>query len=293
MIPGGRSLLPALLALALPALAEGLPDTFLANRKPWEDSLAKGAAAPVRKAAETLLAAQGPAVNPSDYSGMHAMVAVMGYAARACVLEGDWEQAVAHLTKASQLAAENAATAMPVLAKVRREHDENLRSWRAETDKLEQRLTGLDAASGLNSEQIRQRTAVRSRLDELRNAIALTEKMVADADSNTTILEKEKADYAASAAQWQAFLAQEQADIQRKGSAKAYVEEKYEQVKGDDAKPVATRLAFARRLVHLDSSNPDCRRLVSALSGEEEPAPKPAPKAKAKAKAQKKRRKGH
>jgi len=45
------------------------------------------------------------------------------------------------------------------------------------------------------------------------------------------------------------------------------VAEKLEQVKVDDARPRPERLAYARRLLRLDPSNPDCQRFVDALMG--------------------------
>ena len=63
--------------------------------------------------------------------------------------------------------------------------------------------------------------------------------------------------------------------------------ETLEQVMGDDAKPMAERLAYARRLVRLDPESNDCQRLLNGLLGKDEqpPAPKPVAKHKRKAKA--------
>ena len=282
-----RLLLPALLALTLPAFAQNLPERFKSNRQAWEDSLAKGVSAPVRKATETLLAQDGQAVNPSDYNAMHALVATMGLAARACVLEGAWEDAVAHLQKAAQAAADNVTAAEGTFGKIRQQHLENLKLWQGETAKLDQRLRDLDAQGGLTSEQIKTRTQIRAQLDEYRNGITQAEGSLAEIDSLTTQLRKEQEVYAASQAEWQAFLAKEKADLAQKGSTQAYVAEKLEQVKGDDAKPLPERLAYAQRLLHLDPANPDCLRLVRGLTGKDEevPAPKPAPRKKRKPKA--------
>ena len=86
--------LPALLSLVIPLSAQGLPDRFKENRVAWEESLGQGQGTPVRKAADDLLRQEAVAVNPSDYNAMHAMVAVMNLAARACVVEGAWEDAL-------------------------------------------------------------------------------------------------------------------------------------------------------------------------------------------------------
>lgn len=273
-----RTLIPVLLALSLPALAQNLPKKFEDNRAVWEESLAKGVSAPVRKAAEAILLQEGPAVNPSDYNAMHAMVAMMGLAARSCVLEGAWEDAVGHLQKASQAASDNVTSAEATFQKIRRQHQDNLKIWRSEVAKLEQRLQDMDAQGGLSSDQIKTRTQVRAQLDEYRSAITSSERSLGEIDTLTGQLKKEQETYAASFVEWQGFLAKEKGEIARKGSLDAYVAEKIEQVKGDDAKPLPERLAYARRLIHLSPTNPDSLRLVNGLTGKDsDPAPAKAP----------------
>lgn len=283
-----QALLPALLALTLPAFAQNLPEKFRDNRMAWEASLAKGDSAPVRKATEALLAQDGPAVNPSDYNAMHAMVATLSLAAQACVLEGAWEDAVAHLQKATQAATDNVTAAEGTFGKIRQQHQDNLRLWRSEVAKLDQRLQAMDAQGGLTSDQIKTRTQIRAQLDEYNNGIAQGERSLAEIATLTDQLKKEQEVYTASQAEWQGFLAKEKTDIASKGSVQTYVAEKLEQVKGDDAKPLPERLAYARRLLHLDPANGDCRRLVNGLAGkdEEAPAPQPAPRKKRKPKPQ-------
>jgi hypothetical protein len=271
--------LPALLTLALPLAAQALPDRFRENRSIWEESLEKGQGAGVRKATEALLQVEAGAVNPSDYNAMHAMVAVMNLAARACVVEGAWEEAVSHLQKASQAAIDNEAAADATFSRLIKQHQEKLLDWRAETAQQEQRLAALDQQGGLTFEQIKLKGQIRSFLDEYRNAIAQSEKALKEIDSLMVLLRKEKEVYAASLADWRGFLAKEKVEIARTGSANAYVAEKIEQVKADDARPRAERLAYGRRLQHLDPANNDTRRFLVSLGGspEEAPAPKPAP----------------
>ncbi len=277
-----KTLLSVLLTLALPVAAQGLPDRLKENRAAWEESLDKGVGGPVRKAAEDLLRQEGVTVNPSDYNAMHAMVAVRNLAARACVLEGDWESAVAHLEKASQAATDNAATAEATFAKLTAEHQEKLRQWRDETAQQEKRLQDLDALPGLNADQIKLRGQIRSFLDEHRKAIAQSEKSLKEIDALLTLLRQEQATYAASLAAWQGFLAKERADIARLGSVGAYVAEKLEQVKADDARPRTERLAYGNRLLRLDPASKECRRFVDGLEGKEDADPAPAPARKAK-----------
>ena len=277
-------ILPALLSLALPLAAQGLPDRLRDHRAAWEQSLDKGLGTPVRKATEELLQQEAVAVNPSDYNAMHVVVAIHNLAARACVVEGAWEDAVGHLEKASQTATDNAATAEGTFAKLVAQHQEKLKVWREETAVQEKRLQDLDAQVGLTSDQIKLRGQLRGFLDEHHKAIAQSEKSLKEIDALLTLLKKEQETYAASLAEWQGFVAKERADIARLGTVTAYVAEKLEQVKADDARPRTERLAYGRRLLRLDPSSAECQRFVAGLEGRDEdtaaPAPVPPKKAK-------------
>lgn len=55
----------------------------------------------------------------------------------------------------------------------------------------------------------------------------------------------------------------------------AYVTEKLDQVKADDARPRPERLAYGRRLMRLDPANLECQRFVDGLMGKDEAAPRP------------------
>jgi hypothetical protein len=274
-----KLLLPTLLALAFPLSAQGLPDHYRENRIFWEESLNKGLGTPVREAAETLLRQEGVAVNPSDYNAMHSLVAVMNLAARACVVEGAWEDALKHLDKAGQVAADNLATAEGTFAKLVSQHQEKLAVWREETAQQEKRLQALKSL-GIRTpspEQVKLRSELQDFLDERHLAIARSEDSLKKIDSLLTLLRQEKAGYAASAGEWRDFLAKERAEIQRIGSIPAYVAEKLEQVKADDARPRTERLAYGRRLLRLDPGNEDCQRFVDGLMGKDEaPAPEPS-----------------
>jgi len=98
-------------ALATSLGAQSLTDRFKEVRGPWEVQLERGEATTVRKGVEALLGREGLTVNPSDYNDMHALVALRGLAARACLSEGSWEEAVAHFQKAQSAAEENLTTA--------------------------------------------------------------------------------------------------------------------------------------------------------------------------------------
>jgi small-conductance mechanosensitive channel len=267
-----KPFLPTLLALALPLVGQGLPDRFRENHAAWEESLDKGQGVTVRKATEELLRQEAGTVNPSDYNAMHAMVAVQNLAARACVLEGAWEDAILHLEKASQAASDNAATADGTFSKLVAEHQEKLKQWREETAQQEKRLQNLDDQPGLTSDQIKLRGQIKGFLDEHRRAIAQSEKSLREIDALLTLLKKEQDTYTTALAEWKNFLAKERADIARLGTVTAYVTEKLEQVRADDARPRNERLAYGRRLLRLDPTNRDCQRFVDGLEGRLVPA---------------------
>ena len=270
--------LPALLSLVIPAAAQGLPDRFKENRVAWEESLDQGAGDTVRKATDDLLRQEGSAVNPSDYNAMHAMVAVMNLAARACVVEGTWEDAILYLERASQTAQDNATMAESTFAKLITQHQDKLKEWREACAQQEKVLQGMEQGS-LTLEQKRLKGQIQNFLDEHRKAIAQSEKSLKEIDALLALLRKEKDTYAASLNEWQGFLAKERADITRLGSVSAYVADKFEQVKADDARPRTERLAYGRRLLRLNP-NPQIQRFVDGLEGKDDEASAPQRKTK-------------
>ncbi|HJW43606.1 MAG TPA: hypothetical protein VJ463_04085 [Geothrix sp.] len=270
-------------ALSVSLGAQSLTDRYKEVRGPWELQLERGEAPTVRKGVEALLGREGLTVNPSDYNDMHALVALRSLAARACVSEGSWEDAVTHFQKAQSAAEENLSTAEPLLAKTRMEHELKLKEFRDAMAKQAPRLKELDEAPGLNQDQIKLRQQLKIFMDEQQAAIAHSERALKDIEAILARLKQAKETTAKATADWQAFLATEKAEVAEVGGMARYVAEKLEQVKGDDARPRQDRLAYARRLQKLDPSNKDVVRLVNGLLGkEEEPAPvKPARKKKA------------
>ena len=270
-------------SLAASLGAQSLTDRFKEVRGPWEIQLDRGDATSVRRGVEALLGREGLTVNPSDYNDMHALTALRSMAARACVAEGSWEDAVVHLQKAQAAAEENLATAEPLLAKTRAEHEVKVREFRDAMDKQAPRLRELDEAPGLNQDQMKLRQQLRIFMDEQKAALAHTERALKDIDGILDRLRQTKASTTKAAADWKAFLEREKAEITEAGGTTRFVTAKVEQVKSDDARPRQERLAYARRLQKLDPANKDVTRLLNGLTGkEEEPAPKPAKKRKAK-----------
>lgn len=269
-------------SLAASLGAQSLTDRFKEVRGPWEIQLDRGDATSVRRGVEALLGREGLTVNPSDYNDMHALTALRSMAARACVAEGSWEDAVVHLQKAQAAAEENLATAEPLLAKTRAEHEVKVREFRDAMDKQAPRLRELDEAPGLNQDQMKLRQQLRIFMDEQKAALAHSERALKDIDGILDRLRQTKASTTKAAADWKVFLEREKAEIAEAGGTTRFVAGKVEQVKADDARPRQERLAYARRLQKLDPANKDVTRLLNGLMGkEEEPAPKPAKKRKA------------
>ena len=282
-----RKLVPAgtLCLMALPVLAQAptqsLGERLQFNRPVWEAQLEHGDASGVRRAAEALLAKEAQGVNPADYNEMHALVGLRNLAARACVLEGYWEEAIEHLQKATAAANENAAGADTTLARVRKQHEDKLGEWHDAIAKQEQRLKDLEAQPGLTEEQIKLKGQLKAFLEEHQNAIAHSERSLRTIDEILAQLRKDQDTYAKSLAEWQGFLAKEKLEIQGTGSPLKYVESKLEQVKADDARPRQERLAYGRRLQRLDPANRDVQRFLNGLLGIQDlEEKKPAPKAK-------------
>ncbi len=261
-------------ALATSLGAQSLTDRFKEVRGPWEVQLDRGEATPVRKGVEALLGREGLTVNPSDYNDMHALVALRGLAARACLSEGSWEDAVVHFQKAQSVAEENLASAEPFLAKTRMEHEQKLTECRSALAKQAPRLKELDEAPGLSQEQMKLRQQLKIFMDEQQAAITHSERALKDIEGIVARLRQAKETTAKTAADWQAFLSAEKAEIAEAGGVAPFLAGKLEQVKSDDARPRQERLTYARRLQKLDPANKDVARLVNGLLGrEEDPEP--------------------
>lgn len=269
-------------ALAANLGAQSLTDRFKEVRGPWELQLERGDAPTVRRGIEALLGREGLTVNPSDYNDMHALAALRSLAARACVAEGSWEDAVAHLQKAQAAAEENLGTAQPLLAKTRMEHELKLREFLDAMDKQAPRLKELEEAPGLSQEQLKLRQQLKIFMDEQKAATAHSERALKDIEAILVRLRQTKDSTAKTAAEWQTFLANEKSEVAEFGGVSRYVAEKLEQVKADDARPQQERLAYARRLQKLDPANKDVARLVNSLLGQDEApeAARPRPKKK-------------
>lgn len=271
-------LLALLLALA-PALgAQSLTERLKDVRAPWEAQIDRGDAPTVRKGIEALLGREGVSVNPSDYNDMHALVALHSLAARACVSEGSWEDAVAHLQRAQAAADENLTNATALLSKTRADHQAKLKEFQAAIASQAPRLKELEEAPGLDAPQMKLRQQLRIFMEEQKAAIAQSEKALADIDGILARLQQDKASTTKALTDWQVFLTAEKAGIAEAGGPGPYVAGKLAQVKADEARPQAERLAYARRLEKLDPANQDVARLVDTLLGkEEQPAPLPRP----------------
>jgi len=269
---------PLILAtlLALPCGAQSVSERFRENYASWEKRLEKGDASGVRKAAESVLQKEGSVVNPSDYNEMRALVGAMDVAARACVLEGSWEDAVQYLQKASSTAAENLNNAEATFGKVRKEHEQKLQDWKGAVAQQEKRLKELEAQPGLTEAQMKLQSQIRAFLDEHRTAIDHSKKALKEIDGLLTQIRNVRVAYEKSLEEWKTFLEKEKLEISQVGSGAKYVAEKLPQVRADETKPFFDRLAYARRLKRLDPSNPACAEFVSSMVGSDEAVPQKA-----------------
>jgi hypothetical protein len=266
------SLLLSLLAFCAITLdAQTLSDRFKENYKIWDLTLDRGDGVTVRRGVESLLQKEGLAVSHSDYNEMHTLVAVNQLAARACVLEGAWEDGIVFLQKADAAAAENLRNANESLGKLRKEHEQKLTEWNAEIAKQEPHLKQLDEQPGLSKDLLEQRKQVREYIEERRNSIAHSEQSIRHIDGNLDWLKKDQETSTKALAAWQDFIAKEKQELAQAGSSQKYVSDKLEQVKADDARPRFDRLSYARRLQHLDSANQECGKFIRVLLGGEDP----------------------
>lgn len=267
--------------------AQGLSDRFKENYKLWDMTLDRGDGVAVHHGVDTVLQKEGLAVSHSDYNEMHTLVAMNQIAARACVLEGAWEDAISFLQKADAVAAENLTGAGESLGKIRKEHEQRLAEWKDSLAKQEPHLKELDEQPGLTKDLVQQRTQIRDFIEERRSSIAHSEQSIRDIDGIMDWLKKDQETSSKVLAAWQAFLAKEKQDVEATGSTPKYVLDKLEQVKADDARPRFDRLAYTRRLQHLDPSNPECAKFIRTLLGGDEPQDVPQPKPTKKSKKQK------
>ncbi len=268
-------LVPTLLTLVLaafPAHSQSLAERYKESSRGWEMLLERGDGASARKSAEAMIQRDAPLVSSTDYNEMRALVALYDVAARACVLEGAWEDAIAHLQKAVGTATTNIEQAETTFGRIRREHEAKLSEWRETIAKYEKRLAEMESAPGLPQQELRAQRAIKDSLVEHRNAVAHSEKSLKDIQNLLNQIRGIRDIYTKSLLDWQGFLAKEREELSQSGASTKYAREKLEQVKADDARPKFERLAYGRRLQRLDPDCQDCTRFVNGLMGLETPS---------------------
>jgi hypothetical protein len=276
-------LMVPVLVLPLGAQTVGAPtlsDRFKESYKVWEMTLERGDGAAVRKSTEALLQKEGLTVSRSDYNEMRALVAVYDMSARACVLDGAWEDTITYLQKASSTATENAANTGATLSKIRKEHEDRLSEWKDDIAKNESKLKELDSQTGLTQDMLKQRTLLKDFVDEHKNAIAHSEWAIKEIDGLLDRLAKDQDSDGKSLASWQDFLSKEKQEIESAGNVQTYVTDKLIQLKADETRPRSERIAYCRRLIRLDPANKDCRQFLASLLGVDEPPTAPPPPTK-------------
>lgn len=282
------SLFVACAAMA-PLSAQRLQDRYSEAARGWEALLEKGEGSAVRKAAEALIARESALASPTDYNDQRALVALCDMAARAAVLEGTWEDAIALLEKAAGIARANSEQAEKTLGKILQDHETHLVQTRATVTQLEAKLKDYAQADGLPNYVVEARDRARLSLNQHKASIAHSEQAMGEIRNVLAQLRSVQDVYGKSLTTWKTFLEAEQTELAKVGSPMKYAAEKLDQVKADDAKPKAERLSYGRRLLRHDPANADCKRFVDRLLGiDPEPEVKPEPKKVVKRKTPKK-----
>jgi hypothetical protein len=236
----------------------------------------------VRKLVEDFMHRETIAINPSDYHAMHVVVSALDIAAKACVIDGAWEDAVVFLKRANQTAADNISNADRTFSKLLTQHNQKLKEWQEGITQQEKRIQDLESNEALTVEQQKLKEQIQLFLDEHRRAIMHSERSIKEIGSLLTTLKKEKEVHANSLSRWQAFLNQERADIAKIGTVTSYVGEKLKQIKVDTKTENYERLSYGRRLLRLDPSNLECRRFIYGLTGKKSVGYVPITNSKAK-----------
>ena len=255
------------LTMVLPVCAHGLLDNFKENRVSWEKGLEAGSGASVRKSIEDFVHRETITVSPYDYNSMHAVVGALDIAAKACVIDGTWEDVVVFLKRADQTAADNMSNAEHTFSKLLAQHNKKLKEWQEEVSQQEKRIKVLENQETLTCEQQKLKEEISTFLDEHHRAIMHSEYSIKEIGSLLTALKSEKEAHAKSLSHWQAFLDRERADIAKAGAVTTYVVEKLKQIKADNNIANSERISYSRRLLRLDPSNSECRRFVDSLTG--------------------------
>jgi hypothetical protein len=263
--------------LCAPLFGQTFSDRFKESSRGWELLLERGDGGAVRKAAESMIQRDGGAVSGSDYNEMRVLVALYEISARACVLDGAWEDAVAFLQKAVNASSSSYEQSDAVFSKIRKEHEQKLSEWRDRVAGSEKRIQELSQAPGLTEKAYQEKKLLQVSIDEYKKAIGHSEKSIKEIQSLLDQIRSVRDVYAKSQADWMTFLTKEKEDLAQAGTPAKYVAEKIEQVKTDNAKPKTERLAYGRRLHRLDPTNPDCLQFVYGLLGPD-PKPEPPPK---------------
>jgi len=287
------------LALALPAQSQGLADRYRESHRGWEAALERGEGAQTRRAVEVMIQREGALSGTSDYNEMRALVGLYDLAARACVLDGAWEDAVGYLQKALDTATLNYDQASATFGRIRKEHDAKLPGWREAVTGMEARLKTIDDYHGLTEQLLKERDQLKVTLADHKAAIAHSERSLKEMDGILDTLRQTREAFTRSLAEWKTFIEKERQEVVQAGSPTRYAEGRVEQLKADETRPKFERIAFTRRLLKVDPTCAAAKSLLGSLTGSapaeaesaaKHPAAKATKKAPAKAPAKKGRK---
>lgn len=263
-----KLLLLLALIMVVPVSAQDILDHFRANLATWEKSIESGSGASVRKSVEAFIHRETLAVNPYDYNAMRAVVGTLDIAAKACVVDGSWEDAVNFLKKSHQIATDNMFNADYTFSKLLTQHNKKIKEWQEEIVKQEKHIQNLGSnETSTTVDQQRSREKIQSFLDDHQKAIRYSERSIKEISSLLASLKVEKETHANALSNWQTLLTKERVDIVKVGTVTAYVVEKLKQIKSDTQMLHSERVPHVRRLLRLDPSNSECRRYSDGLTG--------------------------
>lgn len=269
------------LALALPGQAQGLADRYRESHRGWEAALERGEGAATRRAVEAMIQRDGALAGVSDYNEIRALVGLYDLAARACVLDGAWEDAVGYLQKALDASTLNHEQATATFGRIRKDHDAKLPGWREAVAGMETRLKGIEEMPGLTESVLKEREQLKVSLADHKAAISHSERSLREMDGILETLRQTREAFTRSLGEWKVFIEKERQEVVQAGSPTRYAEGRAEQLRADEARPRFERVAFTRRLLKVDPSCASAKTLLNSLLGI---APVEAPVAKAAAK---------
>lgn len=252
-----------LLMLTVPVCAQNISEYFSQHRTIWEQSLINNSGIVVRKNIESFITREQYHISPTDYDSMHSMANIMGIAAKACIIDGNWEEAIGFLERAQRISKKNFSNAEHTFSKLITQHNEKIKIWKEEITTQEDKVKSL-----YNTDQNYNRNKnVKERLNiylkERYKAIKQSESSIKEINSLLVLLNKEKNDYELSVSNWQQIIQKERSEIHKFGTVANYVVYKLSQIKNSDYQSHFDKVSVLRRMVKLDPLNIEGQQMLT------------------------------